>query len=590
VHDGSNTISDSFSFDVDDGQGNVLGGQSFALTITPVNDAPVAVDDSFSIPENIPFTAAQGVDDLLLNDSDSEGDFLTVNTTPVSGPSNGSLILNADGTFTYTPDLDFNGTDAFTYEISDGNGGMAQATVMITVNNVNQAPLLGGTSFTVDEDMNLTPALGVDDLLSNAVDPDGDPVTINTAPVSGPSNGSLVLNSDGTFTYIPDADFNGTDSFTYEVSDGNGGVTQALVTINVNPLNDAPVAIGDVGITDGDLPIQLTESSLLANDQDVDGDTLSIVAFSQPGVGSLVDNGNGVLTYTPAPGFTGTDAFTYTVVDSSGTQSTAVVLVVVNESTLFGGSDGSGGSTINDDSTTDDQGATDSGEDEQGNTAEDNSGVAARSGSDNPPVTLVLQSGGGGVALDGQGLVSASDRDSGIGHEFLAQKLGSGADPDTDRRTTVNAVAKYFYNGIEGLQRILNAGGLGGFEFTEIQQAQFWEALDSMKREMSGGDQSDDVGGPVVVQIATGMSLVVSAGFVSWLLRGGALAATLLSTMPMWKGFDPLPMLLVPKKRRKKDDDEDQPQGSDLHERTIERFFGDSGDWQDSIVSTRKPK
>ena len=499
------------------------------------------------------------------------------------------MVLNADGTFTYTPNLDFNGIDAFTYEISDGNGGLAQATVMITVNNVNQAPLLGGAGFTIDEDMNLAPTPGVDDLLVSASDPDGDPVTVNTAPVTNPANGTLVLNGDGTFTYIPDANFNGTDSFTFEVLDGNGGVAQALVTINVNPVNDAPVAVADGGITDEGLPLQLSMGGLLANDVDVDGDSLSISAFTQPASGSLVDNGDGTLTYTPVPGFVGTDAFTYTVVDSSGTSSTAVVAVVVNESTLLDGNDGFGGWTTDDDSTTDDQGATNSGEDGQDNTAEDDSGDEARSGDDNPPVTLVLGSGGGGVALDNRGLIGASAGDLGSGEDFLSQQLNSESDRDTDRHTVADAVAKYFYNGIDGLQRILKAGGLGGFELTEIQQTQFWDALDSMNLEMSGRQQSDDVGGPIVVQIATGMSVVVSAGFVSWLLRGGALAATLLSTMPMWRGFDPLPMLLVPKKRRKKDEEDSSPDPEE-HERTIERFFGDSDSWKASDMTMKKSK
>jgi hypothetical protein len=109
-----------------------------------------------------------------------------------------------------------------------------------------------------------------------------------------------------------------------------------------------------------------------------------------------------------------------------------------------------------------------------------------------------------------------------------------------------------------------------------------------MKRDMSGQDQSDEAGGPVVVQIATGMSLVMSAGFVSWLLRGGALAATLLSTIPMWKGFDPLPMLLVPKKRRK--EDEDQARDAELHERRVERFFDASGTRQETLTTMKDSK
>jgi hypothetical protein len=103
------------------------------VVIVEGNNAPVALADSYTAVEGVPYTSQLGVDDLLLNDTDADGDTLTVNTTPVSGPANGSLVLNADGTFTYTPNDNFNGTDSFVYEVSDGNGGSAQATVNVTV-------------------------------------------------------------------------------------------------------------------------------------------------------------------------------------------------------------------------------------------------------------------------------------------------------------------------------------------------------------------------------------------------------------------------------------------------------------------------
>ncbi|WP_297696753.1 DUF2341 domain-containing protein, partial [uncultured Eudoraea sp.] len=113
--------------------GGLTFDKVFTIDVTNVNETPVAVADSITAIEGVPYVAQLTVDDLLLNDSDPDGDTLTVNTTPVSGPTNGSLVLNADGTFTYTPNTDFNGTDAFTYQVLDGNGGTAQATVNITV-------------------------------------------------------------------------------------------------------------------------------------------------------------------------------------------------------------------------------------------------------------------------------------------------------------------------------------------------------------------------------------------------------------------------------------------------------------------------
>ena len=92
------------------------------------------------------------VNDLLLNDSDLDGDTLSVNTTPVSEPANGTLVLNANGTFTYTPNANFNGTDSFVYQVTDGNGGTAEATVDITVNSINDDPVAANDAFSTDED------------------------------------------------------------------------------------------------------------------------------------------------------------------------------------------------------------------------------------------------------------------------------------------------------------------------------------------------------------------------------------------------------------------------------------------------------
>ena len=126
------------------------------LTVTEVNDAPVAFNDAFTTNEDTPYTATLGVNDILLNDSDLEGDTLTVNTAPITRPTNGSVTLNVDGTFIFTPNLDFNGTDSFVYEVSDGNGGTAQATVDIQVNPINDAPTANDDAYTTQEDAALS--------------------------------------------------------------------------------------------------------------------------------------------------------------------------------------------------------------------------------------------------------------------------------------------------------------------------------------------------------------------------------------------------------------------------------------------------
>ena len=183
------------------------------ITVNEVNTAPTAGDNSYSTDEdttlNVP---APGV---LGNDTDPDGDSL--NAVLQSGPGDGTLTLNSNGSFTYTPDPGFFGSDSFTYRASDGSANSNTATVTITVNEVNTAPTAGDNSYSTDEDTTLNvPAPGV---LGNDTDPDGD--SLNAVLQSGPGDGSLSLNSNGGFTYTPNNNFNGSDSFSYRANDGS---------------------------------------------------------------------------------------------------------------------------------------------------------------------------------------------------------------------------------------------------------------------------------------------------------------------------------------------------------------------------------
>ena len=134
----------------------------------------MCIRDSFNTDEDVALTGS-----VLGNDSDIDGDTLSANTTPIIDPANGSVLLNTDGTFTYTPDLNFFGTDSFTYEVSDSNGGIDQAIVSITVSSVNDVPVATDDPFNTDEDVALTGSV-----LGNDSDIDGDTLLVNTTPVS----------------------------------------------------------------------------------------------------------------------------------------------------------------------------------------------------------------------------------------------------------------------------------------------------------------------------------------------------------------------------------------------------------------------
>jgi LPXTG-motif cell wall-anchored protein len=278
---------------------------------------PAAADDTATTPEDTPVDIT-----VLGNDSDPDGDPLSV--TAVSDPANGAAVINGDGTVTYTPDPDFNGVDTFTYTISDGNGGSDTATVTVTVTPVNDPPVAVDDTATTVED---TPVDVV--VLANDSDPEGDPLTV-TGIVTTPANGTAVINGDNTITYTPDPNFSGVDAFQYEISDGNGGTDTAWVSfILVTPINDDPVAVDDPATTPEDTPVTVP---VLTNDTDLDGDTLTVQSVTQPANGTVVDNGDGTVTYTPDPDFSGTDTFTYTITDGNGGTDTATVTVTVTPS------------------------------------------------------------------------------------------------------------------------------------------------------------------------------------------------------------------------------------------------------------------
>ena len=229
VEAGSVTISASIS---DDDSGTDT--DTIQLSVLPVGDtnqAPVAVNDLFNSGENV---AING--NVLGNDSDPDGDPLAV--AALTDVSNGVLELEADGSFTYTPDAGFGGDDSFTYEVSDGNGGTDQATVTFRVAQANGAPDAVADSANTTENTAVNIAV-----LANDSDPNGD--TLSLGAVGSASNGSVVANSNGTVTYTPDAGFSGVDSFTYVVSDGDLTDTATVeVTVEadvVNPPEANPV-------------------------------------------------------------------------------------------------------------------------------------------------------------------------------------------------------------------------------------------------------------------------------------------------------------------------------------------------------------
>ena len=332
-HDGSEAASDSFTYKASDGSldSNVA---TVTITVTPVNDAPVANDDAYSVAEG--GTLNVGAPGVLGNDTDAENDALML--VLVSGPAHAtSFALNADGSFTYVHDGTETTSDSFTYRANDGSSLSNVATVTITITPSNDAPVANDDSYAVSFHQTLNVA--APGVLTN--DTDVDSASLTAVLVSGPSQGNLTLNADGSFSYTHTGATLGTDSFTYQASDGAALSNTATVTIRIG--NDAPVATADsfsgvgntelrVGTGAAATPAVVISGSVLANDTDSDGPSpLTVSAYDAASIsgGTVTMNSNGTFNYLPAAGFTGIDTFSYTVTDGQAT-ATAWVSISLN--------------------------------------------------------------------------------------------------------------------------------------------------------------------------------------------------------------------------------------------------------------------
>jgi large repetitive protein len=281
---------------------------------------PTAVDDSYNTPVDAPLTVpAPGV---LGNDTDPENDVLTA--VVVNQPTSGAVVLSSDGSFVYTPNAGFHGSDSFTYHANDGTSDSNDATVAI---QVNDAPVSSDDSYNVNEDATLSVA--APGVLTNDSDVNGDALT--AVLVTGPAHGAFALNSDGSFTYTPSTGFFGVDTFTYHANDGVADGNDATATITVAHVNHAPVAVDDAYTTGQDSPLSIAAPAVLGNDADSDGDALAAVKVTDPANGALTLNPDGSFLYTPTPGFHGSDSFTYHANDGNLDSNDATVVITVND-------------------------------------------------------------------------------------------------------------------------------------------------------------------------------------------------------------------------------------------------------------------
>ncbi|HET9665256.1 MAG TPA: Ig-like domain-containing protein, partial [Desertimonas sp.] len=290
----------SFTYRASDGTAS-SNLATVTITVTAVNDAPVAEDASVTTPEDTPVG-------LVFAGSDVDGDVLSFEV--VTEPEHGTLV----GT-TYTPALDYHGPDSITFRASDGTL-TDDAVVTITVTPVNDAPVAGDDEATTTEDTPVDVAV-----LANDTDADGG--TLIVTDFTQPEQGTVSANANGTLEYAPNADFHGSDSFTYTISDGQGGSDTASVFVTVTPVNDPPEAFDDAQSTAEDTT--LTASVPAADD--VEGDSLTYaLVFGTPGLSFDPD---GSYVYLPPADFNGSVSFTYRANDGLADSNPATVTITI---------------------------------------------------------------------------------------------------------------------------------------------------------------------------------------------------------------------------------------------------------------------
>jgi len=326
THNGTETTTDSFIYIASDG--DLTDTATVTINITPINDAPVAINDDYEMKKgNILEVEAPGV---LENDSDAEHETLLV--TAKTFTRNGQVILNADGSFIYTPSPTFSGETAFNYEVCDPVDACVEAEVTIDVVS-NIVLTANADTAATNEDKAV-----VIDVLANDIDPDGnlDPSSLGIS--SPPSDGSAEVGPEaGEITYDPDLNFFGPDEFNYIICDNIGGNLEdckiATVTVNVSSVNDAPVAKNDTYHTPEDEALIVLAPGLLANDSDVETPNASLIASLESDVsrGKLALNKNGSFTYTPPEGYIGIVSFTYKAYDGELYSNIVTVTITVGE-------------------------------------------------------------------------------------------------------------------------------------------------------------------------------------------------------------------------------------------------------------------
>jgi hypothetical protein len=314
--DNPSTSPRTITFTVRD-SGGASDSVSRSVSVASVNDAPVVVNQNRGTPEDTP---------LAITFTASDVDSSSFTFEIVSGPSNGTLS-GSGATRTYTPNLNFVGSDSFTFRASDGTSNSNIATVTITVGGQNDAPVAVNDTASTSEDVPVSIQV-----LANDTDDENDPLTVQSVAVTSSTNGTVSISADKkSVLFTPAAEFSGTGIFSYVANDGALDSNAAVVMVQVLAANDAPFALADSYNVSAFAPrtLQVPAPGVLANDSDAEGDALQAILQTSTSKGELNFKTDGSFSYTPGALFSGTDTFTYVAFDGQAYSTPVTVALSV---------------------------------------------------------------------------------------------------------------------------------------------------------------------------------------------------------------------------------------------------------------------
>ncbi len=302
-----------------------IPGPTIATAITPVDDSPVAVDDAITTNEDTPISSTVTANDTPSGDGGNAWSLDGIN----GGAAHGTVTMDPDGSYTYTPVADYFGTDIFTYRLCDGSTppDCSVASVSVTITSVNDTPAAQNDVITTNEDLPVTGDASVNDTPSG----DGGNVWSLDGINGGAAHGTVTMDPDGSYTYTPVADYFGPDAFTYRLCDGStpSDCSVASVSVTITSVNDTPAAQNDVITTNEDLPV--TGDASVNDTPSGDGGNIWSLDGTNGGAahGTVTMDPDGSYTYTPVADYFGSDLFTYRLCDGSTPPDCSVATVSV---------------------------------------------------------------------------------------------------------------------------------------------------------------------------------------------------------------------------------------------------------------------